>query len=86
MSQRVQVVLPDPVALQLRELAAGADTPHSTLAAQLVQNEIARAIKNGRVRPLAQPPYSPTPTAATARPGSSPTAATPSGASKCGAP
>lgn len=52
MSHRVQVVLSDPAALQLRELAAGADTRHSTLAAQFVNNEIARAIKNGHVRPL----------------------------------
>jgi hypothetical protein len=56
MSQRVQVVLSDPVAIQLRELAAGADTPHSTLAAQFVGNEIARAIKNGHVRPLRTAP------------------------------
>jgi hypothetical protein len=56
MSQRVQVVLSDPAALQLRELAAGADTPHSTLAAQFVGNEIARAIKNGHVRPLRTAP------------------------------
>ena len=56
MSQRVQVVLSDPVATQLRELAAGADTPHSTLAAQFVGNEIARAIKNGHVRPLHSAP------------------------------
>ncbi len=56
MSQRVQVVLSDPAALQLRELATGADTPHSTLAAQFVGNEIARAIKNGHVRPLRSAP------------------------------
>jgi hypothetical protein len=56
MSQRVQVVLSDPVALQLRELAAGAGTPHSTLAAQFVGNEIARAIKNGHVRPMRSAP------------------------------
>jgi hypothetical protein len=56
MSQRIQVVLPDPAAHQLRELAAGADTPHSTLAAQLIQNEIARAVKNGHVRPLRSAP------------------------------
>ena len=56
MSQRVQVVLSDPVALQLRELAAGADTPHSTLAAQFVGNEITRAVKNGHVRPLRSAP------------------------------
>jgi hypothetical protein len=52
MSQRIQVVLPDPAALQLRELAAGAGTPHSTLAAQLIQNELARATNGGKVRPL----------------------------------
>jgi hypothetical protein len=86
MSQRVQVVLSDPVALQLRELAAGADTPHSTLAAQFVGNEIARAVKNGHVRPLRTAPCSPTATAASDRSGLSPTAATPSGASRCGAP
>ena len=34
MSQRLQIVLPDPVATQLHELAAGADTPPSTLAGQ----------------------------------------------------
>jgi hypothetical protein len=56
MSQRVQVVLSDPVVQQLRELAAGADTPHSTLVAQFVGNEIARAIKNGHVRPLRTAP------------------------------
>ncbi len=56
MSQRVQVVPPDPAAAQLRELAAATDTSHSTLAAQLIQNEIARAIKNGHVRPLHSAP------------------------------
>jgi hypothetical protein len=56
MSQRVQIVLADPVALQLRELAAGADTPASTLAAQLVTTEIARAVKSGKVRPLRPAP------------------------------
>jgi hypothetical protein len=56
MSQRVQVVLSDPIAAQLRELAASADTPHSTLAAQFVGNELARVIKNGHVRPLRSAP------------------------------
>ncbi len=56
MTHRVQAVLSDPVAIQLRELAAGADTPHSTLAAQFVQREIARAVKNGHVRPLRSAP------------------------------
>lgn len=52
MSQRLQIVLPDPVALQLHELAAGADTPPSTLAAQMVRNDVALAAKDGKVRAL----------------------------------
>lgn len=56
MSQRIQIVLPDPVALQLRELAAGADTPPSTLAAQLVGSGVAQAAKEGKVRPLRSAP------------------------------
>ncbi|MGD0455783.1 MAG: hypothetical protein ABSB69_19535 [Solirubrobacteraceae bacterium] len=55
-THRVQAVLSDPVAIQLRELAAGADTPHSTLAAQFVQREIARAAKNGHDPPLRSAP------------------------------
>jgi hypothetical protein len=51
MSQRIQIVLTDPAAQQLRELSASIDTAHSTLAGQFVQKEIARAIKNGHVRP-----------------------------------
>ena len=56
MSQRIQIVLPDPVAQQLRELAAGADTPPSTLAAQIVQSGVALAAKDGKVRPLRPAP------------------------------
>ncbi len=56
MSQRLQIVLPDPLALQLRELAAGADTPPSTLAAQLVGNGLALTAKDGKVRPLRSAP------------------------------
>lgn len=56
MTQRIQIVLTDPHAQQLRQLAAGIDTAHSTLAAQFVQREIARAIKNGYVRPLGSAP------------------------------
>ena len=52
MSQRRQIVLHDPVDQQLRELAAGADTPPSTLAAQMVQAGVAQAAKDGKVRPL----------------------------------
>jgi hypothetical protein len=56
MSQRLQIVLPDPVALQLRELAAGADTPPSTLAAQIVSGGVALAATDGKVRPLRPAP------------------------------
>jgi hypothetical protein len=56
MSQRRQIVLPDPVDQQLRELAAGADTPPSTLAAQFVQDGVAQAAKDGKVRSLRQAP------------------------------
>jgi hypothetical protein len=84
MSQRIQIVLPDPVAQQLRELAAGADTPPSTLAAQIVSGGVALAAKDGKVRPLR--PRSSAATAASERRGLSPTAATPTGASRCGAP
>ncbi len=56
MSHRLQIVLPDPVALQLTELASNADTPPSTLAAQFVQNGVAQAAKDGKVRPLRPAP------------------------------
>jgi CopG-like RHH_1 or ribbon-helix-helix domain, RHH_5 len=56
MSHRVQVVLPDPVAAQLHELADAAGEPHSTLAAQLIRHAIAQAASDGKVRPLRQPP------------------------------
>ncbi len=56
MSQRLQIVLPDPVALQLQELAAGADTPPSTLAGQMVRDGVALAAKDGKVRPLRPAP------------------------------
>ena len=52
MSHKIQVVLPDPVATQLYELAAGTDEPPSTLAGQLVRNGVALAAKDGKVRPL----------------------------------
>jgi hypothetical protein len=56
MSHKVQVVLPDPIATQLQELAAGTGEPHSRLAAQLIRNGIAQATKDGKVRPLRQAP------------------------------
>jgi hypothetical protein len=51
-SRRVQIVLPDPVADQLYELATGADTPSSTLAALMVRNGVAQAANDGKVRPV----------------------------------
>ena len=87
MSQRRQIVLPDPVDQQLRELAAGADTPPSTLAAQMVQaRRRARQPRTARSARCAPRRCSSAATAASARPGLSPTAATASGASRCGAP
>lgn len=56
MSQRIQIVIPDPVAHRLRELAAGADTPPSTLAAQIVLRGVALAAKDGKVRALRSAP------------------------------
>lgn len=52
MSHRLQVVIPDPVATQLEELAAGAGEPPSTLAGQLVRKGVAEAAGDGKVRPL----------------------------------
>jgi len=52
MSRPVKIVLPDPVAAQLAELAAGADEAPSTLAARMVRNAVALAAKDGKVRPL----------------------------------
>jgi hypothetical protein len=52
MSRPVKIVLPDPVAAQLAELAAGSDEAPATLAAQMVRKEVALAAKDGKVRPL----------------------------------
>jgi len=51
-SRRFQVVLSDPVATQLHELAAGAGEPPSTVAAHLVRNGVTEAADEGRVRAL----------------------------------
>jgi hypothetical protein len=51
-SRPVKIVLPDPVAAQLAELAAGGDQAPATLAAQIVRNQVALAAKDGKVRPL----------------------------------
>jgi hypothetical protein len=56
MSQRLQIVLPDPVATQLAELAASADEPSSTLAGQMVRTGVALAAKDGKVRSLRPAP------------------------------
>ena len=86
MSQRIQIVLPDPVALQLREppLAPTHHTRHSPHSSSKTKSPAPS--RTATFVRCAQPPCSPTPTAASDRPGSSPTAATPNGASKCGAP
>jgi hypothetical protein len=56
MSHKVQIVLPDPVASQLHELAAGVGEPPSTLARQIVRNGLADAARDGKVRQLKRPP------------------------------
>jgi hypothetical protein len=55
-SEGIQVVVPSPIGHQLRELAVAADTPHSTLAAQFVQNGVADGVTDGKIRPLKYPP------------------------------
>jgi hypothetical protein len=50
MSKRLQIMLPDPLATQLRELAAGAGEPLATVAGQMVRDGVALAAKSGRVR------------------------------------
>jgi hypothetical protein len=51
-SRPVKIVLPDPVAAQLAELAANADEAAATLAARMVRNGVALAVRDGKVRPL----------------------------------
>jgi hypothetical protein len=53
MSRKIQIVLPDPQADQLAELAAGTGEPQSTLAGLFVRTGIAQAAK---VRQLRQAP------------------------------
>jgi len=50
LSQRLQIVLPDPVVTRLRQLAAGAGEPLATLAAELVRDAVAGAAKDGKHR------------------------------------
>ncbi len=54
MSSRVQIVLPNPVAAQLQELAVTTGEPLATLAARIVRDGVARA-SVGRKRPLPRP-------------------------------
>lgn len=56
MSRKIQIVLPDPVATQLDELAGGAGEPTSRLAGQIVRQGVALAAKDGKVRPLRAAP------------------------------
>jgi hypothetical protein len=58
MSQRLQIVLPDPVAAQLRELASGAGEPVATLAGHMVRGGLALAAKDGNVSALRPAPVS----------------------------
>ncbi len=52
MSRRLQIVLPDPAAAQLHELAVASGQRVATLASQMVCNELAQAAKDGDIRPL----------------------------------
>lgn len=61
MSRRVQLVLPEPVATQLHELAAGAQEATATVAAQMLRRAVGEAAAAGQVQPLrlAPPPAPP---------------------------
>ncbi len=50
MSRRLQIVLPDPVAAQLEELASAAGEPLATIARQIVRDGVALAAKSGKVK------------------------------------
>jgi hypothetical protein len=52
LSRRFQIVLSDPVASQLEELAAGTGEPPSTVAGHFVRGGVAEAAKAGTVRHL----------------------------------
>jgi hypothetical protein len=54
MSRKLQIVLPDPVASELEELASAAGEPLATLAARIVRDGVAHA-GVGRKRQLARP-------------------------------
>ncbi len=48
MSQRLQIVLPDPVMTELQELAAGADEPLATLAARILRDALPATDTHGK--------------------------------------
>lgn len=56
MSRKIQIVLPDPQADQLAELAANNGERQSTLAGLFVRTGIAQAAKDGKVRQPRQAP------------------------------
>jgi len=51
MSRHLKIVLPEPVAAQLTELAHDTGQPTATLASQMLQGAIAQAASDGGVRP-----------------------------------
>ncbi len=56
MSRKLQIVLPEPVAMQLEQLAASAGEPLATVAGQLVRNGVALSAKSGKVDVRRAPP------------------------------
>ena len=56
MSRRVQIVIPDLVATQLGELAEAADEPVATLAARIVRDRVAHAMRDDKIAAPATPP------------------------------
>jgi hypothetical protein len=58
MSRPLKIVLPDPDAAQLDELARAEGQPIATLAAHLVRHALTKAVEDGhvRARPLRPPP------------------------------
>ncbi len=50
MSRKLQIVLPDPVATQLEELAVAAGEPLATIARQIVRDGVGVAAKSGKVK------------------------------------
>lgn len=56
MSRKLQIVLPDPIARQLEELAAGAGEPLATVARQMVRDGVAHAVKSGSLKARRQAP------------------------------